>query len=164
MAGKLLPEILGKPSPAPGPELEQAHERLLAVHGAVYRGTDSETARENLSRLAQVAALQGHVQDSSHWQRLYIDLQRGLTGVDSPEVVAAQENLIGLFRAAGQTDQALIANAWLMATEEQAWGPDSPRLLPTLRRQLDLLTEAGLKKDARALAKRIKKLEKAAGQ
>jgi len=115
--------------------------------------------RENLSRLAQVAALQGVVEDSAHWQAMVVSFERESRGADSTEAMAAQENLIGLFVAAGRTDQALTANAWLITAQERAWGETSPRLVPALERQLDLLTEAGLKKQAKAVKKRLKKLQ-----
>lgn len=143
---------------SPGSDLDEAYARLLEIHGTVDRRIDAVVAHENLSRLAQVAALRGEVDDSAHWQKLAIDLQRDLTGVDSPEVMAAQENLIGLYTVAGRLDQAVTANAWLLAAQEQAWGEASPRLRPTLERQLDLLTEAGLKKQAKAVKKRLKTL------
>ncbi|HSL19243.1 MAG TPA: tetratricopeptide repeat protein [Methylomirabilota bacterium] len=143
---------------SPDPELDLAYDRLLAVHGAVEPGAQPAVASENLARLAQVAALRGEVEDSAHWQRLRVDALRGLTGVDSPAVIAAQENLIGLFTAAGRLDRAATANAWLLATVEEAWGESSPRLRPILERQLELLTELGLKKEAKAVKKRLKKL------
>ncbi len=72
--------------------------------------------------------------------------------------MASQENLIGLFTTANQPDKAMTANAWLIAMQERAWGESSSRLRPALERQLDLLTQAGLKKDAKAVKKRLKKL------
>ncbi len=73
--------------------------------------------------------------------------------------MTAQENLVGLFTTANQIDKAVIANAWLISSQEQAWGESSSRLRPTLERQLDLLTQAGLKKEAKAVKKRLKKLQ-----
>jgi tetratricopeptide (TPR) repeat protein len=143
---------------APNPELDQANDRLLEIHGAVNRAAEPELARSNLARLAQVAALRGNVDDAAHWQRLAIDLERELSGVDSQAVMGAQENLVGLFMAAGRPDDAVVANAWLIATKEEAWGADSPRLRPILEQQLELLTAAGLKKEAKAVKKRLKKL------
>jgi tetratricopeptide (TPR) repeat protein len=143
---------------SPGPELDLAYDRLLAVHGAIDPGTDPVAARDNVARLAQVAALRGEVDDSAHWQHLVVDLQRGLTGPDSGAVMTAQENLIGLFTAAERLDDAVTANTWLLATMEGAWGEHSPRLRPILERQLDLLTRLGLKKDAKAVKKQLKKL------
>ena len=144
---------------SPGPELDVAYDRLMKVHGAVDSETDPAIIRENLARLAQVAALRGEVEDAAHWQRLFIDLQRELTGVDSAEAMASQENLIGLFTTANRIDKAATANAWLIATQEQAWGESSSRLRPALERQLDLLTRAGLKKEAKAVKKRLKQLQ-----
>jgi hypothetical protein len=74
--------------------------------------------------------------------------------------MAAQENLIGLFTASGRLDNAAMANTWLIATQERAWGSDSPRLIPALERQRELLTEVGLKKDAKKIKKRLKKLNR----
>lgn len=144
---------------SPGPDLDDAYDRLLKVHGEIGADTDPEVIRENLSRLAQVAALRGEVEDSAHWQRMLVELDRERTGVDSPVVMAAQEDLIDLFRVSDRLDRALTANAWLIATQERAWGEDSPRLAPALQRQLDLLTQAGLKKQAKAVKKRLKKLQ-----
>jgi hypothetical protein len=72
--------------------------------------------------------------------------------------MTASENLVGLLMAADRLDQAVTANAWLIAAQERAWGEDSIRLRPALERQLDLLTRAGLKKQAKQVKKRLKKL------
>jgi tetratricopeptide (TPR) repeat protein len=144
---------------SPGPELDAAYDRLMKVHGAVNAQTDPTVTSDNLTRLAQVAALRGEVEDASHWQRLFIDLARELAGTSSAAVMAAEENLIGLFTAANRPDRAVTANAWLIATQEQAWGESSSRLRPALERQLDLLTQAGLKKEAKAVKKRLKQLQ-----
>lgn len=143
---------------SPGPDLDTAYDRLMAVHGAVAEENDPAVIAENLSRLAQVAALRGEVEDSAHWQRLFIDSQRELTGAGSAAAMTASENLVGLYMAAERFDQAVTANTWLIAAQEQAWGEDSSRLRPALERQLDLLTRAGLKKQAKAVKKRLKKL------
>ena len=143
---------------SPGPDLDTAYDRLMAVHGAVAEENDPAVIAENLSRLAQVAALRGEVEDCAHWQRLFIDSQRELTGAGSAAAMTASENLVGLYMAAERFDQAVTANTWLIAAQEQAWGEDSPRLRPALERQLDLLTRAGLKKQAKAVKKRLKKL------
>jgi hypothetical protein len=143
---------------SPGPDLDLAYDRLLEIHGAVDPTTDPELIGENLSRLAQVAALRGEVEDCAHWQRLFVDLRIELNGANSSEVIAAQENLVELYTTAGRVDNAIIANAWLITAQERAWGETSPRLRPALERQLDLLTEAGLKKQAKAVKKRLKKL------
>ncbi len=144
---------------SPGPDLDVAYDRMMKVHGAVNSQPDTAVINENLTRLAQVAALRGEVEDSAHWQRLFIDLQRELKGADSAEAMTAQENLIGLFTTANQVDKAVTANAWLIAMQERAWGESSSKLRPALERQLDLLTQAGLKKDAKAVKKRLKKLK-----
>ena len=144
---------------SPGPELDNAYQKLMAIHGAMTDQPEPAVIRENLSRLAQVAALQGGAEDSAHWQRLFITLERELTGADSAEVMAAQENLIGLFTAAKLADQAITANTWLIAAQQRGWGESSPRLRPTLERQLDLLTQAGLKKQAKAVKKQLKQLQ-----
>jgi len=145
---------------SPGPELDRAYDRLLTVHGQVGPDTDPAVIGDNLSRLAQVAALRGEVEDSAHWQRMVVDLASEQTGPDSPQVMAAQENLIDLFTASDRVDNAVTANAWLIAAQERAWGPDSPRLAPVLERQVELLTEAGLKRDAKKVKKRLKKLNR----
>lgn len=144
---------------SPGPELDDAYDRLMKIHGSMTGNPDPAVIRENLTRLAQVAALRGEVEDSAHWQRLFVKLELELAGADSTAAMAAQENLIGLFIAAERPDQALTANAWLIAAQERAWGESSPRLIPTLERQLDLLTQTGLKKQAKAVKKRIKKIK-----
>lgn len=143
---------------SPGPELDLAYERLMAVHGAVDATAEPAAIGENLSRLASVAALRGEVEDCAHWQRLFIDLQQEISGANSQSAISAQENLVGLYTAAGRTDNAVTANNWLIAMQEEAWGESSMRLRPTLERQLELLTEAGLKKQAKATKKRLKRL------
>jgi len=143
---------------SPGPELDAAYDRLMKIHGAIDGQTDTAITRENLSRLAQVAALRGEVEDCAHWQRLFVELELELNSADSSAVMAAQENLIGLFIVANRPEQALTANTWLIAVQERTWGESSPRLVPVLERQLDLLTQTGLKKQAKAMKKRLKKL------
>jgi tetratricopeptide (TPR) repeat protein len=142
----------------PSPELDSAYDRLLKIHGAMSNQPDPEIIRENLSRLAQVAALRGEVEDSAHWQRLFVDIEGELFGAGSAETMAAQNNLVELYVAADRTNDALTANAWLITAQERAWEEDSPRLRPALERQLELLTEAGLKKQAKQVKKRLKKL------
>lgn len=144
---------------SPGPDLDDAYDRLMKIHGAVSSRPDTAIIRENLTRLAQVAALRGEVDDSAHWQRFFVNLELELNGADSAAAMASQENLIGLFTAANRPDQALTANAWLITAQERAWGKSSPRLVPTLERQLDLLMQTGLKKQAKAVKKRLKKLQ-----
>lgn len=143
---------------SPGPDLDLAYDRLMKVHGSVGTDTDPTAIGENLSRLAQVAALRGEAEDSAHWQRLFVGLELEVKGADSGAAMAAQENLIGLFLAADLPDRALTANAWLITVQERVWGEDSVRLRPALERQLDLLTQTGLKKQAKAVKKRLKKL------
>ena len=143
---------------SPGPELDDAYNRLMEIHGAVSSQPDPAIIRENLARLAQVAALRGEVEDSAHWQRLFVKLELEVAGAESAAAMTAQENLIGLFMAADRPDQALTANAWLISVQERAWGESSPRLAPALELQLDLLTQTGLKKQAKAMKKRLKKL------
>lgn len=142
---------------SPGPDLDLAYARLLEVHAHPEK-IDAAAVGENLSRLAQVAALRGGAADCAHWQRMVVDFHRERSGAVSAPAMAAQENLIGLFVAAGQIDRAVTANAWLLAAQEGAWGAESPRLRPTLERQLELLSEAGLKKQAKQVRKRLKKL------
>jgi tetratricopeptide (TPR) repeat protein len=144
---------------SPSPELDDAYNRLMEIHGAMSNDADPAIIRENLSRLAQVAALQGEAEDSAHWQSLFVSFEREVNGADSAPAMAAQENLIGLLMAAEILDQALTANAWLITAQERAWGETSPRLVPALERQLDLLTRVGLKKQAKAVKKRLKKLQ-----
>jgi len=144
---------------SPGPDLDLAYDRLMKVHGSVGADTDPTAIGENLSRLAQVAALRGEAEDSAHWQRLFVGLELEVNGANSGAAMAAQENLIGLFMAADLPDRAVTANAWLITVQERVWGEDSLRLRPALERQLDLLTQIGLKKQAKQVKKRLKKLK-----
>lgn len=144
---------------SPGPELDVAYQRLMVVHGNIDGSTDPAVTGENLVRLASVAALRGEVDDSAHWQRLFVKFQGEVAGADSAAAITAQENLVGLYTAAERLDNAVTTNAWLIAMEERAWGEDSMRLRPALERQLELLTAAGLKKQAKATKKRLKRLK-----
>ena len=143
---------------SPGPDLDIAYQRLIKVHGTIDKTTDPVVTGENLTRLASVTALQGEVDDCAHWQRLFIDFQQQVFSSDSAAAISAQENLVGLFVAAGRMDNAVIANNWLITMQEKAWGESSMRLRPALERQLELLTAAGLKKQAKQVKKRLKKL------
>jgi len=143
---------------SPGPDLDVAYQQLMKVHGAIDASSDPVVTGENLTRLASVAALRGEVEDSAYWQRLFIKLQQEMTGADSGAAIGAQENLVGLYIAAEHLDKAITTNNWLIAMEERAWGEDSMRLRPALELQLELLTAAGLKKQAKQVKKRLKKL------
>jgi len=144
---------------SPGPDLDLAYDQLMKFHGSVGTETNPTAIGENLSRLAQVAALRGEAEDSAHWQRLFVGLELEVKGANSGAAMAAQENLIGLFMAADLPDRAATANTWLITVQERVWGEDSLRLRPALERQLDLLTQTGLKKQAKAVKKRLKKLQ-----
>ncbi len=114
-----------------------------------------------LERLTLVNVMGGNIIGALAYQRRIADINEATYG---PAAEATRKALRGVLdlnlldptRVGG----ALDANSALLAAEEAAWGPDSPRLLPTLQRHYDLLSSLKDKKAAKKVKKRIKKLEK----
>ncbi len=110
---------------------------------------------ETLSRLAQTAAMAGDLEAAARWQRSYTEAVAG-GGGDRPWV--AMDGLAYLLTEAALIDEALEVNSDLLRRLEEAWGAEDPRLVPVLKRQQLLLAEAGRKKEAKAIRKRLGKL------
>jgi len=144
---------------ADSPELSRAAEALaalLALQEARF-GPASPEAQATLERIVLVEARRGRAAEAAAAERRLL----GMAPPDSDTARRARTDLVGLLAAAGDTAGAAEANAALIAEQEAAWGADDPRLLPALSRQLDLLTQLKHKREARALKKRIRKLERA---
>ncbi len=147
---------------ADSPELTRAAEALaalLALEEARF-GPTSPQVLETLERIVLVEARRSRAAEAAAAERRVLELAP--PGSDRSR--RARADLVGLLVAAGDTAAAADANAALIAEQEATWGTDDPRLLPALSRQQDLLTGLKQKKEARALKKRIRKLERASGQ
>lgn len=126
-------------------ELTRALDRLQSLL-TVGDGADPET----LSRLVQVEALRGQPAEAARWQRQLIEATGGTT--------AMRIALTTLLAAAGDTDEALAENAAVLSIMEGQYGPTDPRLTPILGQRMNILIDAGRKKEARKVSKRMKKL------
>jgi tetratricopeptide (TPR) repeat protein len=142
------------------PELETAEQRLQAVLD-LQRGNLPESLPEVLettSRLVQVQTLRGHVADAAQTQRSLIELRRQAGG---PALARALDDLAVLLVAAGSTEEACQVTGELIDLLSQDRGPEHEALLAPLARQLELLKELHRRKEARAVKKRLRKLERA---
>jgi tetratricopeptide (TPR) repeat protein len=111
------------------------------------------TNLENLSRLVQVEALRGQPLEAANWQRQLI----GSAGAVDPQM---QLDLVTLLAAGGKTDEALALNAEVRSSIEAEYGAKDARLVPILGQRLNILIDAGRKKDARKISKQLKKISK----
>ena len=147
---------------ADSPELGRVVEALTALLALQETrfGPTSPEVQATLQRMVLVEARRGRAAEAAAAERRLLELAP--PGSDASR--RARADLVGLLVAAGDTAAAADANAALIADQEAAWGTDDPRLLPALSRQQDLLTELKQKKEARALKKRIRKLERASGR
>jgi tetratricopeptide (TPR) repeat protein len=115
---------------------------------------------ETMSRLVRIEALLGEVNDAANWQRRFVDEKRPAASDASPAALSARNDLVTLLAAAGRADEAVAANATIIQALEATHGPNDARLVAPLERQHNLLVDAGRKKEARAIRKRLKKLTK----
>ena len=133
-------------------ELTRARDRLRALE-VFEEGKDDETLR----RLVQVEALRGQPAGAAKWQRSLLEYTAATAGPSSPATVSARRDLVTLLAAAGHNEEALAENALVISAMGEAFGDRDPRLVPQLERRLELLTDLGRKKEAKAVRKRIKK-------
>ena len=136
-------------------ELVRARDRLRAVD-VLEGGKDGEILR----RLVQVEALRGQPAEAAKRQRSLLENTAAAAGPSSPATTSARRDLVTLLAAAGQSEEALAENALVISAMEEAYGDRDPRLVPPLERRLELLTDLGRKKEARAVRKRIKRLSR----
>ena len=108
---------------------------------------------ESLSRLVQVEALRGQPLEAARWQQVLLEESDGGT----PKM---QLDLATLFAAAGETDNALAANQAALSALEEDLGPSDPRLVPFLGQRMNILIDAGRKREAKKIRKQIKRLSK----
>jgi tetratricopeptide (TPR) repeat protein len=129
-------------------DLELAGARtqaLVALEGA--------SNPDRLGRLVQIETLRGRTTEAAGWQRQLMESTGGGT-------TAMGLDLVTLLAAAGLTDEALAANQAVLSALEAEYGPSDARLEPVLGQRLNILIDAGRKKEARAVSKRLKKLTK----
>ncbi len=139
---------------------EQQLQALLELQESVLGGADPSVLK-TLSRLVEVRVLRGHAATAAAPQRRIVEGRRSVGG---PVLMTAVEDLAALLLAAGDDHQAAEVNNELITLLEDRYGPDDPRLLPVLQSQMELLKSQKRKGEAKALKKRIRKIEKAAGR
>jgi len=134
------------------PALNTAQQRLVDLSEL-----QEPVSPDTLARLAKVAALQGDSATAASWQRRYLEKIGSST---NPVSLKARTDLIVLLSLSGSNREAADENATLIRELESTHGTDSPKLIPALQRQQELLTELGEKKQAKAIKKRLRKLSK----
>ncbi|MCJ7754562.1 MAG: hypothetical protein MUP13_08360, partial [Thermoanaerobaculales bacterium] len=60
----------------------------------------------------------------------------------------------------GLTDEALAENQAVLSALEAEYGPSDARLVPVLGQRMNILIDAGRKKEARKISKQLKKISK----
>jgi tetratricopeptide (TPR) repeat protein len=115
--------------------------------------SDGSLRSTTVRRLAVVSAMEGDADAAVRWQREVIATTPG-DGAD------ARRELVDLLVATGRTADAALENAVLIELLEAGMGPDDPRLLEPLRTQQALLSELGQRSEARAVKKRLRRIEK----
>ena len=134
-------------------EIVRARDRLRSLNEF-----ENSENRKTIHRLAQAEALRGQPGEAAVRQRELIVIIDETEGPASTGALAARSDLVTLLAAAGEYDEALAANASVLAAMEAQFGTDDPRLLPVLKQRFDVLTAAGQKKQAKKIGKRMKKL------
>jgi tetratricopeptide (TPR) repeat protein len=115
---------------------------------------------ETLARLVRIEALRRHTTAAADRQRRYLEEISPSTAANSPTQLRAREELVVLLAASGDTSAAVAENSQLIGRLESSYGETDARLIPPLQRQLELLIDAGRKKEAKAIRKRLKKLSR----
>ncbi len=137
-------------------EVADTRERLENLIATLDEapGGDTTLRLETARRLAVVAAMEGDADAAVRWQREVI--------AATPEsTVDPRLELVSLLVAADRPADAADVNAEVISWLETSLGPEHPRLLEPLRTQQELLIELGRRSDARAVKKRVRRLEKA---
>lgn len=129
-------------------EVVRARDRLRSLV-ILEEGTNPE----HLSRLVQAEALRGQPLEAANWQRQLIES----AGADNTQM---RLDLVTLLAAGGSTDEALALNAEVLSDIESAYGSSDARLIPVLGQRMNILVDAGRKKEARKMNKRLKKLSR----
>ena len=129
-------------------EILRARDRLRSL-SVLEDGADPAT----LAQLVQVEALRGQPLEAANWQRQLIEMA-------APATPQMQLDLVTLLAAAGETNEALAVNADVLSDLEAEYGPSDSRLVPVLGQRMNILIDAGRKKEAKKINKRLKKLSK----
>lgn len=130
--------------------------RILEGLLQVQEELDLPGRLETLRRLAAVAAMRGDLDAVRAWQARVV----ALTPPASADRVRELSPLVDLHLRADATRAAADTNARLIATLEELFGDDSPKLLFHLDRQRSLLKDLGERREAKAIKKRIKQIER----
>jgi len=146
-------------------ELRLAATRLeaLAAHPSLSAAGAQPERSETYARLATVAALRGDADSAASWKRRQLEEVESLgvlPGGGSRGALEIRLELVPLLQAAGRLDEAVTENGLLIEALEATYGTDDPKLSLPLQRQVDLLTDLGRKKEAKAFKKRLRQFEK----
>ena len=101
----------------------------------------------------QVETLRGQPLEAAKWQQQLIEA----AGAGDVEM---RFDLVTLLAAGGATDEALAENSVLLSTVEAEYGAADSRMVPVLGQRMNILIDAGRKKDARKVKKQLKKLSR----
>ncbi len=106
---------------------------------------------QTLERLVQVETLRGQPASAATWQRRVLEFSN---------TTESSLDLVILLTAAEEWDDALAENTALLAELESEFGTTDKRLLPVLELQQQISTGSGQKRQAKKVAKRIKKISR----
>jgi tetratricopeptide (TPR) repeat protein len=140
---------------ADGESLQEADERITLLLKAL-EAADLERA-EATARLAQIKTMRGLFAEAVKLQEKTVALRQPAGG---KQLVTALEDLSVLQQAAGTLDRAASTNRQLIGLIESTEGADAASLVPVLERQLEVLTQSKQKKEARAIKKWLRKLQR----
>jgi hypothetical protein len=133
--------------------LRAADERLTEL--VEVRSAAGEECTEAVSRLIEIKTLRGQFSQAALLQEGIVTTHQQAA---SSQLKAELEGLCALHRAAGALDDAVDSNTRILTLVEAKEGVEAAALVPVLERQIELLTEAKRKKEARAAKKRLRKL------
>jgi tetratricopeptide (TPR) repeat protein len=145
------------------PDALQTAADALTLQNTLERAEEpqDDSARlQTLDRLVRVTVMQGDLEAATDFQIDRVALLEKSSGSTSQQAQLALRTEIDLLLARQRNTEAAEANQKLISSMERTWGEDDPRLLPSLRLQYDLLKDARRKKEARAIKKKIKRLER----
>ncbi|MCD4748368.1 MAG: tetratricopeptide repeat protein [Thermoanaerobaculales bacterium] len=145
------------------PELEEAAAELSKLDERLSAQLPEEhpDVIQTVDRMILIALMRGDLETAGRYQERAITLQGSATGPSSEATLKTLRTRVDLnLLSPDRKTETVEANSALLKAQEAAWGEDDPRLLPTLKRQYNLLRELKRKKEARPLKKRIRALEK----
>jgi tetratricopeptide (TPR) repeat protein len=162
-AGGSPADILGAGGDSEKLRIAAIRLEALAAHPSLSAAGAQPERSQTYARLATVAALRGDADSAASWKRRQLEEVESLgalPGGGSRGALEIRLELVPLLQAAGRLDEAVTENGLLIEALEATYGTDDAKLSLPLQRQVDLLTDLGRKKEAKALKKRLRQFER----